>query len=54
MSEKKLVLIIEANQGYIPQTETELEEKAVKLFSKHKGPVFVLQSSMNIDRIGTM
>lgn len=43
-----------SRDGYIPQTETELEEKAVKLFSEHKGPVFVLQSSMNIDRIVTM
>ncbi len=43
-----------SRNGYIPQTETALEEKAVKLFSEHKGPVFVLQSSMNIDRIVTM
>lgn len=43
-----------SRDGYIPQTEAELEEKAVKLFSDHKGPVFVLQSSMNIDRIVTM
>ena len=43
-----------SRDGYIPQTETELEEKAVKLSSEHKGPVFVLQSSMNIDRIVTM
>jgi len=35
-------------------TESELEEKAVELFSKTDGPIFVLQSSMNIDRIVTM
>lgn len=43
-----------SRDGYIPQTESELEEKAVKLFSGTSGPVFVLQSSMNIDRIVTM
>lgn len=35
-------------------TEQELEEKAVDLFGKTMGPIFVLQSSMNIDRIVTM
>jgi len=35
-------------------TESELEEKAVELFSKTDGPIFVLQSSMNIDRIVSM
>lgn len=40
--------------GYVPQTETALEERAAKLFSETRGPVFVLQSSMNIDRIVTM
>lgn len=35
-------------------TEQELEEKAVGLFGKTNGPIFVLQSSMNIDRIITM
>lgn len=43
-----------SRDGYIPQTEAELEEKAAKLFSRTSGPVFVLQSSMNIDRIVTM
>lgn len=36
------------------QTETDLEDQAVELFKKYSGPVFVLQSSMNIDRIVTM
>lgn len=36
------------------QTEQELEEDAVKLFRAYTGPVFVLQSSMNIDRVVTM
>lgn len=43
-----------SRDGYVTLTETELEEKAIKLFSEHKGSVFVLQSSMNIDRIVTM
>lgn len=43
-----------SRNGYVPQTEAVLEQKAVKLFSEHKGPGFVLQSSMNIDRIVTM
>lgn len=43
-----------SRDGYVPQTETALEEKAAKLFSETNGPVFVLQSSMNIDRIVTM
>ncbi len=43
-----------SRDGYIAQTEQELEETAVELFRKKKGPVFVLQSSMNIDRIVTM
>lgn len=40
--------------NYIAETETELEEKAVMHFSNVAGPIFVLQSSMNIDRIVTM
>lgn len=36
------------------ETEATLEEGCVQLFSKTKGPIFVLQSSMNIDRIVTM
>lgn len=35
-------------------TEKELEEKATDLFRDATGPIFVLQSSMNIDRIVTM
>lgn len=36
------------------QAEAKLEEDAVELFKKHNGPVFVLQSTTNIDRIVTM
>ena len=36
------------------KTEADLEKEAVALFRKTKGPVFVLQSSTNIDRIVTM
>ena len=43
-----------SREGYVPVTENELEEEAVKLFRENSGPVFVLQSSMNIDRIVTM
>ena len=35
-------------------TEKELEERATDLFRDAAGPIFVLQSSMNIDRIVTM
>ena len=35
-------------------TEAELEEDATTLFRQTPGPIFVLQSSMNIDRIVTM
>jgi len=43
-----------SREDYVTETEKDLEEKAVKLFKAHTGPVFVLQSSMNIDRIVTM
>lgn len=43
-----------SREGYVSQTESELEQKAVELFKTNTGPVFVLQSSMNIDRIVTM
>lgn len=43
-----------SRENYVPVTEKELEEEAVKLFRENRGPVFVLQSSMNIDRIVTM
>lgn len=36
------------------QSETDLENEAVKQFKEAKGPVFILMSSMNIDRIVTM
>lgn len=35
-------------------TEEELEKKATELFRNSVGPIFVLQASMNIDRIVTM
>ena len=43
-----------SRDGYVAVTEQKLEEQAVQLFRQHAGPVFVLQSSMNIDRIVTM
>lgn len=43
-----------SREGYFAVTERALEEKAVKLFSENKGPVFILQSSTNIDRAVTM
>ena len=43
-----------SRDGYVAVRESELEEQAVDLFRKKGGPVFVLQSSMNIDRIVTM
>ena len=43
-----------SRESYIPETETDLEEKAVELIKANKGPIFVLQSSMNIDRIVTV
>ena len=43
-----------SRDGYVAVTEQELEEQAVQLFRQRTGPVFVLQSSMNIDRIVTM
>ena len=39
---------------YKNQTEKELENQAVRLFSKKNGPIFILMSSMNIDRIVTI
>lgn len=43
-----------SRESYAPVTEAELEERAVALFRETEGPVFVLQSSANIDRIVTM
>ena len=40
--------------NYVAISEKELEGHAVDLFRKTTGPIFVLQSSMNIDRIVTM
>lgn len=40
--------------NYVAETEADLETQAVALFRTHTGPIFVLQSSMNIDRIVTM
>ena len=43
-----------SRKNYIPVSEKELEEQAINLFRETTGPIFVLQSSMNIDRIVTM
>ena len=43
-----------SRENYAAVSEQELENQAVELFRDNKGPVFVLQSSMNIDRIVTM
>ncbi|MBR5479495.1 MAG: MBL fold metallo-hydrolase [Clostridia bacterium] len=43
-----------SREGYVAIREQEIENQAVELFRNNKGPVFVLQSSMNIDRIVTM
>ena len=43
-----------SREGYVPVTEAELEEQAVAMFKETTGPIFVLQSSSNIDRIVTM
>ena len=43
-----------SREGYVAVSEQVLEEQATAMFRDHKGPVFVLQSSMNIDRIVTM
>lgn len=43
-----------SRNGYVAVTERELEEQAVAEFRKTRGPIFVLQSSTNIDRIVTM
>ena len=43
-----------SRDNYVPENESSLEEKAVRLLREHQGPFFVLQSSMNIDRIVTM
>ena len=43
-----------SRETHMPVTEKMLEEQAVNLIGTTSGPVFVLQSSMNIDRIITM
>jgi len=43
-----------SRKGYVAQTEKSLENEVLTLIKSHSGPVFVLQSSMNIDRIVTM
>lgn len=43
-----------SRDGYVSETESELEAKAVGIIKSINAPVFVLQSSMNIDRIVTM
>ena len=43
-----------SRKNHTAVTEKELEERAVDLFRNTAGPVFVLQSAMNIDRIVTM
>lgn len=43
-----------SREAHTSVTETDLEERAVDLFMSTKGPIFVLQSSTNIDRIVTM
>lgn len=43
-----------SRNGYISETEAELEEKAVEIFKNTNGPIFILQSTQNIDRIVTM
>lgn len=43
-----------SRESYVAISEKTLEERAVELFGKKTGPIFVLQSSTNIDRIVTM
>lgn len=43
-----------SRKNYVSQTETDLENKAIDIMKTAVGPVFVLQSSTNIDRIVTM
>ncbi len=43
-----------SREGYVAVSEQQLEEQAVGIFKNKNGPIFVLQSSMNIDRIVTM
>lgn len=43
-----------SRENFVSESEMELEEQVVKAIKNVSGPVFVLQSSMNIDRIVTM
>jgi ribonuclease J len=43
-----------SRDGYVSEAESELETKTVEIIKSTDAPVFVLQSSMNIDRIVTM
>ena len=43
-----------SRDNFVAISEKELEEQAIDLFRKTSGPIFVLQSSINIDRIVTM
>lgn len=43
-----------SRENFSAMSEKELENQAVELFSRASGPIFVLQSSMNVDRIVTM
>ncbi len=43
-----------SRNGYIAQTEKSLEKEILDSMRTHSGPVFVLMSSMNVDRIVTM
>lgn len=43
-----------SRKEFVSETEKELEKRVIKAIKSCTGPVFVLQSSMNIDRIVTM
>lgn len=43
-----------SRESFTSETEKELEERVVEAIKNVTGPIFVLQSSMNIDRIVTM
>lgn len=43
-----------SRENAVSETENDLEDRIVEVMKKVTGPIFVLQSSMNIDRIVTM
>ncbi len=43
-----------SRSNYQLQTESQLEDECVQFFKQHSSPIFVLQSSINIDRLVTM